>query len=202
MDPIVGAAGFGLLGAAGGIINNERNLAAQREAQEYNKWAQQQTWMREDNAVQRRVADLRAAGLSPVLAAGSSAQAGSPTKIDPTVSEDMLGTSKFISGVTAAAQTQQSIAAAAAAEQQVNLLKAQTLKTGTETAVLGKEFGLYSEVGGHPKYQDTWGKRLSEIIRGASDIFSKAKIGERVEKYKENYKREILKGQWPFRKED
>lgn len=155
----------GLFGAAGSVFNNERNLRAQQEAQDYNKWAQQITWQREDNATQRRVADLRAAGLSPVLAAGSSAQAGSPTKIDPVMSQDALGTEGFISGTTRAAQTQQSIAAAAAATQQVELTKAQTIKTNVDAAVAAKEAGLYDLPGGHPKYQDIWGKRASELMQ-------------------------------------
>lgn len=54
----------------------EQNLAFQRENLQYQKDLQKQIFAREDNAVQRRVDDLVAAGLSPTLAAGSAANAG------------------------------------------------------------------------------------------------------------------------------
>ena len=53
-----------------------KNLQFQRDNLAYQKEVQNTEWMREDNAVQRRKADLEAAGLSPVLAAGSAANAG------------------------------------------------------------------------------------------------------------------------------
>lgn len=53
-----------------------QNLQFQNENLQYQKDLQKQIFAREDNAVQRRVDDLVASGLSPTLAAGSAANAG------------------------------------------------------------------------------------------------------------------------------
>lgn len=76
----LGVGAMNLLGSAyDSSVNKkiaEKNLDLQRKNLDYQKMVQQRTWSREDNAVQRRMADLTAAGLSKTLAAGGAASAG------------------------------------------------------------------------------------------------------------------------------
>lgn len=67
------------LGAAEGLVNsyiNYKNYQLQKDNYNYQKDLQNTIFMREDSSIQRRVADLSASGLSPVLAAGQGAGAG------------------------------------------------------------------------------------------------------------------------------
>lgn len=66
-----------LLGGIPGAVGTGYNIWANKRDFDYQKSIQQEIFNREDTAVQRRMNDLKAAGLNPNLAAGSAASAGS-----------------------------------------------------------------------------------------------------------------------------
>lgn len=105
----LGNAVGGLFGAGASIFNNERNIRAQKRANDVNEALQremnqqnQENWQtafdytreqneltrqREDNAIQRQVADAESAGLSPLAVAGTGGASASSVNSAPSAPE-------------------------------------------------------------------------------------------------------------------
>lgn len=75
-----------------GIISDILNYASVRQTNAQNEALTREAWARDDNAVQRRKADLLAAGMNPILAAGDAAANSQPIqKQAPEFNSDPLG---------------------------------------------------------------------------------------------------------------
>lgn len=92
MDPFVAGS---LIGAGadlvGGLVSGSKNYKLGKKQLNWQKQVQQTTWNREDNAVQRRAADLESAGMNRLLAAGSAASTSSPVHVDVPHAPDLSG---------------------------------------------------------------------------------------------------------------
>lgn len=87
LGTVIGA-GLGLVGS---LFSGSKSYKLGKQQLEWQKFAQQETWKREDNAVQRRAADLNAAGMNRLLAAGSGASASAPVHVDVPQYPDFSG---------------------------------------------------------------------------------------------------------------
>lgn len=129
------AGGFANLGSAWasvkGVYDNKKvndlNFQLQKQELAYQKDLQKIMFAREDNAVQRRVDDLRKAGLSPTLAAGSAAGAGSVISTSaPQRLSDLQGYLALAQVGTMLANQQKAQTDADIARQQLKQLKLDT----------------------------------------------------------------------------
>ena len=126
--------GSTLAGTVDSFLTNRQNLDLQKQNLAYQKDLQKQIFEREDSAVQRRVNDLIKAGLSPTLAAGSSAGAGSVVSTSaPQRKNNLEALTALASVKTLIAQQQRAQTEADIARQQLDLSKEQLKQIRMDT---------------------------------------------------------------------
>lgn len=161
-DPL----GFGanVLGGIIGGIQNKQNLEFQKDALEYQKWLNNQTMMREDNAVQRRMADLKNAGLSPYLAGGSSASTGSYSGGSAPISNFQMPQFNSTFSIMSKQQIQQMKAQTELIQSQAQIEKSKAYAVSKNPMLL---------------FQDNWFSRMSAL----REVFPN--ISSQIEKFLE-----------------
>ncbi len=93
MSEVLGGILGGALAAGGSIYNNERNIWMQQQTNAQNERLMREAWGREDTAVQRRAADMEAAGFNPVLATGAPASSMPAVRAEAPQARENVGMS-------------------------------------------------------------------------------------------------------------
>lgn len=163
-------------------FNNKRNFDLQKENLAYQKDLQQQIFRREDTAVARRMQDLINAGLSPTLATGSGANAGSVVSTNAPQNESAF-VGSALDYLNAYNNSRQADATFAKTQEEVALLKTQIANMNAQTIKLNIDNGFLSQM------------RLAELSKMYADTDlskeQKNKIAFDLKKLKATYDNDI-----------
>ncbi len=141
----------GALAAGGSIYNNERNIWMQQQTNAQNERLMREAWGREDTAVQRRAADMDAAGFNPVLAVGAPASSMPAVRAEAPEARENVGRSA-VEGYRNAIDISMT-------EAQADLVRAQARKANAEADVMT---GSYAS----DKGTKTWVEMQLEKVYG------------------------------------
>jgi len=167
-----------------GLFDMIGNLGATATTNAMQYGLQKETWKREDNATQRRAADLKAAGLSPVLAAGQAASSSAPMVFKTPEFNNTLGSAasnwKAFQEAKASSKLQQlAIDNAVANKELTNMTTAQraaeTVKTETETATNRHNLGWYQGWKQPTNKTGGLGMDIMTILEGLTALPNKGK---------------------------